>query len=100
MSIQISVCNLLVCCQPMQDEHGETALFTACDEGRYDLAALLIDHRTDVNYLSKVRPHHTSVVNMVEWCAQFRARCSFAVIMYLVIMVCGSFIHVEIIELN
>ena len=42
----------------MQDERGETALFSACEEGYYDPAALLIDHGADVNYLSKVRPSH------------------------------------------
>ena len=96
--------NLLICIvlsQNMQDEHGEIALFTACGEGRYDLAALLIDHGADVNYLSKVRPHDMSMVNMVEWCAQFRARCSFAIIMYMVIiLLCGSLIYVEISGLN
>ena len=53
--------NLLICIvlsQLMQDELGETALFAACHEGRYDPAAVLIDHRADVNYLSKVRPSH------------------------------------------
>ena len=40
----------------MQDKHGETALFAACSQGRYDLAALLIEHGADINYLSKVRP--------------------------------------------
>ena len=40
----------------MQDEHGETALFAACSQGCYDPAALLIEHRADVNYLDKVRP--------------------------------------------
>jgi hypothetical protein len=50
--------NLLICVvlsQLMQDERGETALFAACQEGRYDPAAVLIDHGADVNYLSKVR---------------------------------------------
>ena len=42
----------------LQDEHGETALFTACSQGHYDPAALLIDNGADVNYLSKVRPLH------------------------------------------
>ena len=42
----------------MQNEYGATALFAACSQGHYDLAALLIDHRADVNYLSKVRPLH------------------------------------------
>ena len=41
-----------------QDERGATALFAACQEGRYDLAALFIDRGADVNYLSKVRPLH------------------------------------------
>ena len=41
----------------MQDERGETALFGACQEGRYDPAALLIDHGADVNHLSKVSDH-------------------------------------------
>ena len=45
----------------MQDEHGETAMFAACSQGHYDLAALLIDHGADVNYLSKVRPSHIQV---------------------------------------
>ena len=40
----------------MQNEHGDTALFAACSHGRYDPAALLIDHGADVNYLSKVGP--------------------------------------------
>ena len=55
----------------MQDEVEVTALFATCIEGHYDLAALLIDHGADVNYLShrKVRPRHMSMINMVEWCA-------------------------------
>ena len=44
--------------QLTQDEHGDTALFAACQEGHYDPAALLIDHGADVNYLSMVRPSH------------------------------------------
>ena len=51
--------HLLICVvlsQLMQDEHGQTALFAACSQGCYDPAALLIEHRADVNYLSKVRP--------------------------------------------
>ena len=55
------VYNFFICVvlsQLMQDEYGATALFAACQEGRYDPAALLIDHRADVNYLSKVRPLH------------------------------------------
>ena len=50
---------LLICVvlsQLMQDGYGETALFAACRQGRYDPAALLIDQGADVNYLSKVRP--------------------------------------------
>ena len=50
---------LLICVvlsQLMQDEYGETALIAARQEGRYDPAALLIEHGADVNYLSKVRP--------------------------------------------
>ena len=61
MSLQISVYNLLICVvlsQLMQDEYGATALFAACEEGRYDPAALLIDHGADVNYLRKVRPSY------------------------------------------
>ena len=42
----------------MQDEYGETALFAACSQGRYDPAALLINHGADVNYLGKVRLLH------------------------------------------
>ena len=42
----------------MQNEYGDTALFAACGQGHYDPATLLIDHRADVNYLSKVRPSH------------------------------------------
>ena len=70
--------HLLICVvlsQLMQDEHGDTPLFAASQEGRYDPAALLIQHRVDVNCLNKVRP---SMVNMVEWCAQFRARWGFS----------------------
>ena len=55
------MCNLLICVvlfQLMQNIRGETALFAACQEGRYDPAALLINHGADVNYLSKVRPLH------------------------------------------
>ena len=37
-----------------------------------------------------------SMVNMVEWCAQFRARWNFS-IMYMVIIVYGSLMHVEIV---
>ena len=51
--------HLLICVvlsQLMQDERGETALFAASQEGRYDPAALLIKHGADVNYLNKVRP--------------------------------------------
>ena len=69
---------LLICVvlsQLMQNERGHTPLFAASQEGRYDPAALLIKHRADVNYLNKVRP---SMVNMVEWCAQFRARWGFS----------------------
>ena len=61
MRLQISMYYLLICVvlsQLMQDERGETALFAACSQGRYDPAALLIDHGADVNYLSKVRPSH------------------------------------------
>ena len=61
MSLQISMCNLLICVvlsQLMQDEYGATALFAACSQGRYDPAALLIDRGAEVNYLSKVRPLH------------------------------------------
>ena len=61
VSLQISMCNLLICVvlpQLMQDEYGATALFTACSQGWYDPAALLIEHGADVNYLSKVRPLH------------------------------------------
>ena len=63
----------------MQDECGDTALCAACQEGCYDPAVLLIDHGADVNYLTKVIEtmhfmHCMSMVNMVEWCAQFRAR--------------------------
>ena len=67
--LQISMCHLFICVvlsQLMQDEHGETALFTACSQGHYDPAALLIDHGAGVNYLSKVRPSHVhGHVNMV-----------------------------------
>ena len=61
MSLQISMCNLLICVvlsQLMQNERGETALFAACQKDRYDPAALLVDHGADVNYLMKVRPSH------------------------------------------
>ena len=61
MRLQISMYYLFICVvlsQLMQDERGETALFAACSQGRYDPAALLIDHGADVNYLSKVRPSH------------------------------------------
>ena len=71
MSILISMytCSfVLYCLNLMQNDHGNTPLFAASKEGRYDPAALLIKHRADVNYLNKVRP---SMVNMVEWCAQF-----------------------------
>ena len=61
----------------MQNECGETALFAACGMGCYDPAALLIDHRADVNYLRKVRPLH--------------------VIMHMAIIVWGSLMHVEIV---
>ena len=65
--LQISMCHLFICVvlsQLMQDEHGETALFTACSQGHYDPAALLIDHGTDVNYLRKVR---LSLVHVQPW---------------------------------
>ena len=58
---EISMCNLLICVvlsQLLQNKHGETALFAACFQGRYDSAALLTDHGADVNYLSKVRPSY------------------------------------------
>ena len=61
MSLQISMYHLLICVvlsYIMQDECGETALIPACGNGHYDVAVLLIDHRADVNYLSKVRPSH------------------------------------------
>ena len=51
--------HLLICVvlsQLMQDDRGETPLFAACQEGRYDPAAVLISNGADVNYLSKVRP--------------------------------------------
>ena len=51
--------HLLICVvlsQFMQNEYGETALFAACSQGRYDPAARLIEHGADVSYLSKVRP--------------------------------------------
>ena len=66
--------HLLICVvlsQLMQNEREDTPLFAASQEGRYDPATLLIQYRADVNYLNKVR---LSMVNMVEWCAQFRAR--------------------------
>ena len=50
----------------MQDERGDTALFAACQEGRYDPAALLINHGADVNYLSKVRPSHFMVDDVLS----------------------------------
>ena len=55
------MCNLLFCVvlsQLMQNEYGASALCAACSQGRYDPAALLIDHGADVNYLSKVRLLH------------------------------------------
>ena len=52
-----TTCSLSVS-QLMQDECGETALFAACSQGRYDPAALLIDNGAYVNYLRKVRPLH------------------------------------------
>ena len=60
MSLQIHVQLAHLCCivSTMQNEYGDTALFAACSHGRYDPAALLIDHGADVNYLSKVRPLH------------------------------------------
>ena len=62
--------NLLIyMSQLMQDKCGETALFATCSQGRYDSAALLIDHRADMNYLSKVKPLHG--YPGIEWCAQF-----------------------------
>ena len=70
--------HLLICVvlsQLMQDDNPDTPLFAASQEGRYDPAALLIQYRADVNYLNKVRP---SMVNMVEWCALFRARWGFS----------------------
>ena len=51
--VHLFIC--VVLSQLMQDERGETALFAACYQGHYDPAALLIEHGTDVNYLSKVR---------------------------------------------
>ena len=38
-----------------------------------------------------------SMVNIVEWCAQFRARWGFSIIMYVTIIVCGPLIHVELV---
>ena len=64
VKLQISMYNLLAsllyyCLNIfMQNEYGDTALFAACGQGHYDPAALLVDHRADVNYLSKVRPLH------------------------------------------
>ena len=51
--------HLLICVvlsQLMQEDRGETPLFAACSQGRYDAAAVLISNGADVNYLSKVRP--------------------------------------------
>ena len=56
--VQLAHCIILSHLMHCQDERGETALFAACHEGRYDPAALLIDHGANVNYLSTVRPLH------------------------------------------
>ena len=50
------ICIYMYAC--MQNEDGQTALFAACGEDRYDTAVLLINHRADVNYLRKVRSSH------------------------------------------
>ena len=41
--------------QLIQDEHGETALIAAVNQGRLTTAALLLDHGADVNKQNKVR---------------------------------------------
>ena len=74
--------SLLICVilsQLVQDECGETALFAACGMGCYDPAALLIDHRADVNYLRKVRPcivhgHHS--VWVIDACRNSWLNCN------------------------
>ena len=49
---------LLICValsQLMQDERGETALFTASSRGHLETATLLLQYRAVVNYQDKVR---------------------------------------------
>ena len=45
----------VVLSQLMQDEHGETALIAAVNQGCLSTAALLLDHGADVNKQNKVR---------------------------------------------
>ena len=43
-----------MCCDPMQDKNGRTALITACAGGHIDTARVLLHHRAIIDFQDKV----------------------------------------------
>ena len=56
----------------MQNEFGNTALITACEQGNIECATVLLKHRANVNYQRKVRLYVVCPWSMwlsdKEWC--------------------------------
>ena len=77
----------------MQNEQRTTALFAACTQGHYDPTVLLIEHGADVNYLSEVRPLYVHGQHGRMVCSVW----SKVELLYMVIIVNGSLMHVEIV---